>query len=190
MVFQSDANWLVSIPSLYNENDTHIPSINLKQRRIRRLPDIRQNPDSYTKISTRTQPQTRVPWLHTNNIIHPIILLTPRLQQNPQMQLSRRRLRPRRPYKDILPIVRPEVIPRVGGENIRCGVCGAPVCADVEDLTFTLVNMCFLLKGLYGGAVPDRRGPVKFPPTMGIVFRMPAGPLGPGSSSWLPAHWT
>lgn len=36
------------------KRDTHIPRINLKQRRVRRSLDIRQHPDSYTTISSHS----------------------------------------------------------------------------------------------------------------------------------------
>lgn len=68
------------------------------------------------------------------------------------MQLSGWRLGPCGLHKDVCPVVCPEVVPGVGGEDIGSGVCRAPVCADVEDLA------CLLALRLYWVTVQEREG--------------------------------
>lgn len=68
------------------------------------------------------------------------------------MQLFRRRLGPRGLHKDVRPVVCPEVVPGVGGEDVGSRVCRAPVCANIEDLA------CLLALRLYWVMVQRPRG--------------------------------
>lgn len=81
-------------------------------------------------------------WKHTNDIVNPVVLFTPRLHDNPQVQIPRFRLGTRRLQEDIFSIMRAKVIACVGRENPRPGVYQAPVSPDIEDLAFPSVSIC------------------------------------------------
>lgn len=71
----------------------------------------------------------------TDNIVQPVILPTPRLKDQSQMQSSLWPRWTRGLDKDILAVVGAQVIPRVRGEDIGLGINQAPVGTYVEDFT-------------------------------------------------------
>lgn len=116
---------------------------------------------------------------HSNNLIQPVQLPNADLKKSPQLQPTTRLRGPARANENVRPVVRPQIIPRVGAEDARARVREAPVGAEGEDgswrgVSRVRVGVRRLIE--WGCALPLRRGPVKLPPMMGIAVRVPRGP--------------
>jgi hypothetical protein len=72
----------------------------------------------------------------TNNIVQPIILGTPGLKDNTQMQVTIRRLRASSLEEDVGTIISTEVIPSISGKDIGLGINEAPISSYVENLAY------------------------------------------------------
>lgn len=135
-----------------------MPHINPQPKALLVTTHIRQSPDG-------------------DHIIKPVVVLVASLEHSAKLQPTARLRGSRSLQENVGSVVGLEIVASICAEDACLWIGDAPVGADVEDFAYVWLLRARLQSWSFTvRLVPDSLGPVKLPPMIGMVVRMPRGP--------------